>query len=309
MVMREPSQQDQRDAIEAVSMNHDLDLDRRQFDLAYLGCWSASEILAQDGGGWAELGWDPKATEREREIELYHFRGSGWARKAKGWMREDNIPPVVFVRFQDEDGRWHMELGDGRGRTNLASLYNCKLHVWVLEPTRRANPVDDRCLVRPRLSDHDSKKLYDHHMGLLKRELLAKGWDRAAETRWQQDESVRDTYRHFAATDQDGSLISISYDLWRLPGDQPIGILAHEWGHALDFLYPAEIAQIVGGRPVLSEPDDRELERWRKRSKDEVEVAADEIVFGVWGRALRYDPRCHLQSFSAGTRGRPRGLR
>jgi len=85
-----------------------------------LGTWTLEKILRHDDysswGGWApgELrGLD----EDELRAELQHFRGSGWARMAMEWIRDDSIPAIVIV---DSKKYRVTTIGDGRGRTSLA---------------------------------------------------------------------------------------------------------------------------------------------------------------------------------------------
>lgn len=114
--------------------------------------------------------------------------------------------------------------------------------------------------------------------------------------------SVRDDAgdggRHYAYCQQhpDGATsIAFSPNAFSLPDAHVQGLMAHEFGHAIDFQFPAaEIARRLGeGIP-------RERER-----------RADEIAARVFGHDIEYDPRIgHVQCIDCGgVTPRPKGLR
>jgi len=126
--------------------------------------------------------------------------------------------------------------------------------------------------------------------------------------------AMHDTARHFAACETSGRRILVAPELAELDHPFVVGILAHEFGHAVDFLYPVEFALGRGGvvrRRRASESDTqwvRWTKAWEQRSDDVVEQTADGIAEKVWGAPIGYAGPCLLQNFQIGQR-RPVGLR
>jgi hypothetical protein len=127
------------------------------------------------------------------------------------------------------------------------------------------------------------------------------------------DRTVRDAPRHFAGCREDGTLVVAAPELAELPYETVCAILAHELGHAADFLYPAEFVLGRDGwcRRDLSEAEDKQVRRWlqawQERDHDLVELTADGIAELVLGIPIGYRGDCVLQSF--GGSPRPVGLR
>lgn len=124
---------------------------------------------------------------------------------------------------------------------------------------------------------------------------------------------VKRTPRTFAACRDDGLLIKIDPEAAELPLDVLLAIIAHEMGHALDFLYPARFVA-HRGQPATWAPEggknaSRLRRLWTERSDDQVEWSADSIAEMVTGLPIRYGGPCMLQTFSHGVRPRPRNLR
>lgn len=137
-----------------------------------------------------------------------------------------------------------------------------------------------------------------------------------AGTQLRVDPKMHDTPRHFAACRDDGRLILVAPHLCDQPVSTVEGILAHELGHAVDFLYPAE--WVLRGRKVVRRErrdfGEAEWERfaraWQKRDADAVELTADGIAESVLGEPLGYCGPCRLQTLGAPECGRrPMGLR
>jgi hypothetical protein len=137
-----------------------------------------------------------------------------------------------------------------------------------------------------------------------------------ARTRFEIDTEIHDSRRHFAATRDDGLLMMFAPGIVDLDLETLAAILAHEFGHATDFLYPArwltpmdgpgKAAWIpVGTPPKLSA---RWSKLWKDRTRDQVEWAADGIGEAVTGKPIRYCGNLLLQCFT-GTKERPRWLR
>ena len=125
---------------------------------------------------------------------------------------------------------------------------------------------------------------------------------------------IHDSPRHFAACTDDGLKIYAAPELADLPDQMVLAILAHEFGHATDFLYPAEFAR---GREGTHRRDFKEVSEkqvrswisgWRGRDADSVEFAADGIAEFVMGFPIGYCGPCTVQCFEGGI-PRPAGLR
>lgn len=126
--------------------------------------------------------------------------------------------------------------------------------------------------------------------------------------------------RNFAACRTDGALIVLSPDLIHLPEATVDGILAHEFGHAADFCYPARFVKAKNGAlrrldaspkgvPAGEAPIPAAwLREWSARDDDTVERAADAIAEYVTGWRIGYSGPCRLQTTDGGV-PRPDGLR
>lgn len=95
------------------------------------------EILDWDDySSWGEFDNGELLKEEDLEGRLDDFR-PGWGRNAMEWLRTGNIPPIVLVRFEDEDGRKNVCIGDGRGRVSLAVGLNLRqLPVIVMRESK-----------------------------------------------------------------------------------------------------------------------------------------------------------------------------
>jgi hypothetical protein len=126
---------------------------------------------------------------------------------------------------------------------------------------------------------------------------------------------IHDSPRHFAACREDGLAALVAPELVELPEETVAAIIAHELGHAADFLYPGEFS-LGREREALRRPreayGEREWARWMRtwenRDDDTVEMTADAIVELAIGRRVGYLGPCQLQCFDRG-RARPQGLR
>lgn len=123
--------------------------------------------------------------------------------------------------------------------------------------------------------------------------------------------------RNFAACEDTGRLILLSPQMVLLPPETAAGIIAHEFGHAADYAYPAQWAKTAKGEAVLLDISRRGGETltsdwiadWRDRSPDHVERTADQIAETVLGMKIGYAGPCMLQTLGRGISPRPRGLR
>ena len=131
----------------------------------------------------------------------------------------------------------------------------------------------------------------------------------------EEEDGMRDTPRHFAGCLESGDEILVAPELADLPPETIEGILAHELGHAADFLYPAWFYQGRGGMTMRNREDysDKEWRRflrsWKDRDDDRVEMSADQIAELVTGERIGYAGPCMLQTLGGGGARRPRGLR
>ena len=150
---------------------------------------------------------------------------------------------------------------------------------------------------------------------------------------------IRDSARHFAGTNERGTVVLVAPEMADLPVPTLVAILAHECGHALDFAYPASWTwpkKGAGEAAWVGESVDERAGAWRRyygrpmavsrtrfdqekpavnwvragesRNDDQVEWAADGIVRQLTGRAIGYSGPCMLQTLEGG-RLRPAGLR
>lgn len=157
----------------------------------------------------------------------------------------------------------------------------------------------------------------------IRRHYLIAGLDKVKATRWRVTPEARDHGRHFAFCRVDGLEIGFAPELVLLPFDTARGIIAHEFGHAADYLYPAQFlpgpggslhAVRVGTRSNDGVPPER-YNQWRRRDYDAIERTADAVAETVLTKAtgapvkIGYAGPCQLETLNAGVRPRPRGLR
>lgn len=130
---------------------------------------------------------------------------------------------------------------------------------------------------------------------------------------------VHDKARHFAGATEDGRSILVTPELAELPEPTVVAILAHEFGHAMDFAYPAMFGWSPDGlirRAAASAVDAKRrgqaataaMRQWRDRDADTIERMADAIAEQITGHRIGYTGPCTLQTLDAG-RPRPSGLR
>lgn len=151
-------------------------------------------------------------------------------------------------------------------------------------------------------------------------EMRWRGSSRVRKVRMECAPSVHDTARHFAGATEDGRKILVTPELAELPEPTVVAILAHEFGHVMDFAYPSSFTlrldelSIRDSQPPASE-DKRAVQGtmaamryWRDRDPDVVERTADAIAEEVTGSRIGYTGPCMLQTLDAGV-PRPAGLR
>ncbi len=135
---------------------------------------------------------------------------------------------------------------------------------------------------------------------------LRAGLSRIARVEWEVNQNARDKGRHFARCNTDGLSIVFAPETILLPPDTIAGVIAHEFGHAADFLYPGEF--------MLTADADWLVERVSpptpyRRSYDDIERTADGIAEMALGVTIGYAGPCKLETLNAGVRPRPAGLR
>lgn len=138
------------------------------------------------------------------------------------------------------------------------------------------------------------------------------------------DDSARSKDRHFAMCSTDGSHIVLAPDMALLPPKTMAAIMAHEFGHAVDFLYPGsfiikrdgKLDVMPTGRRSNQGMDRGRFDYWERRSDDDVERTADLIAERIFGSNIGYCGPCRLQTFLDGSADqrdclhpRPTGLR
>lgn len=173
------------------------------------------------------------------------------------------------------------------------------------------------------LSCEDVRTIIEPYFRVVQAEFVAFECDRwgdsrVAKTRLKCSEEAHDTPRHFAGCLDDGSMIVVAPNAVDLPERTLLGILAHEFGHALDFCRPAELAvdPLAFEARVRRLPTSPKKERvlanryrqWSARDDDAVERHADAIAELVTGASIGYAGPCSLQTLGQHAK-RPLGLR
>lgn len=166
----------------------------------------------------------------------------------------------------------------------------------------------------PALSSDEALVVIEPYFLAVREQFVRFGLHRCARTQLRCASWVHDSPRHFAACEEDGRRIFVAPALADLPDTTLMAIVGHEFGHATDFLYPAQFALARDGVQQRNFDDVSEkqvrawLTGWQRRSADVVEVTADKIAEYVLGIPIGYTGPCQLQSFNAGV-PRPAGLR
>jgi hypothetical protein len=147
---------------------------------------------------------------------------------------------------------------------------------------------------------------------------VGSGLERCSKVRFFCAPHLHDTPRHFAACRDDGLVIYAAPELAapEIMENTILAVMAHELGHATDFLYPGEFAFGGDDAPAIRR-DPESMKRkhwvswqrsWEVRDDDLVERTADAISHYALGFRYGYAGPCNLQSF-ASSRARPYGLR
>lgn len=142
--------------------------------------------------------------------------------------------------------------------------------------------------------------------------------DQVKKTRLECSSDVRDSERHFAGTTLDGKKVVVAPEMAELPEDTVAAIMAHEFGHVVDHLYPAQFVCVEEqlmfvGDVDVSEPRGIQakmarMRQWEKRPYHEIELLADLIAEQATGSRIGYCGKCLLQGLNRGI-PRPKNLR
>lgn len=168
----------------------------------------------------------------------------------------------------------------------------------------------------PPITLEEAYVVLEPYFEVVREDYIGHGLTKVKKTRLFVAPQMHDSPRHFGACKDDGSAILIAPELASVPDSILLAILAHEFGHATDFLYPGEFVLRASGpadRRAKATTADQEkqwsrwLKAWHKRSGDVVELTADAISERVMGVAYGYLGPCWVQSFD-GTHARPMGL-
>lgn len=168
--------------------------------------------------------------------------------------------------------------------------------------------------IYPALGTDDALVVIEPYFLSVQEKFVEFGLERCARTKLCCARWVHDSPRHFAACEEDGCRIIVAPDLADLPDMTVMAIVAHEFGHATDFLYPAQFALGRAGIQQRNFEDVSEkqvrawLTGWQSRGSDAVEMTADQIAEHVLEIPIGYTGPCQLQSFNRGP-SRPLGLR
>lgn len=154
----------------------------------------------------------------------------------------------------------------------------------------------------------EARLILEPYFDELQERFIDMGLQRVTRTKLRCKLGLHDTARHFGGCIEDGTIIYASPELVELPTDMVLGILAHELGHAVDFLYPGEFL-LRGDHVIRIDPDAQNLKGWKRRDSDTVEISADLIAEWVLEAPIGYRGPCHLQSLGLPNKPRPVGLR
>jgi hypothetical protein len=164
------------------------------------------------------------------------------------------------------------------------------------------------------LAPDEARAIIEPYFRVVRESFERAGYPAIRRTTLTCDPKMHDTARHFAACRDDGLRIVVAPELAEGHYEVVCAILAHECGHAIDFLHPGEFV-LMKERTVTRRDRDAETDKqwrkflgaWKRRDTDVVELTADAIAESVLGVTIGYRGPCMLQSFSGAPR--PIGLR
>jgi len=134
-----PSYRDLKDAVEYLNESIDTKYDIKDFDLSSLGYLPVSDLYEyEDIDRWLDIedGELENMTIEEFRDALNYFR-NGYGDRAVEWIDKKKFPPIVVIEGEDAEGRPYVDIGDGRGRVNVANGLNMELPVWIMTPKKK----------------------------------------------------------------------------------------------------------------------------------------------------------------------------
>lgn len=168
------------------------------------------------------------------------------------------------------------------------------------------------------LSDKEALLVLEPYFLEARELFVAEGLVLVKSTRLLSSPAMHDSPRHFAGTTEDGREVHVAPEMVELEEHLVVGVMAHELGHAADFLYPGEfmVGREHGRETIIRRRRDevtdtqwaRWMRAWENRAPEVIEKTADLIAGAVWGKPIGYVGPCMLESFEGGV-PRPRGLR
>lgn len=185
-------------------------------------------------------------------------------------------------------------------------------------PPMSANAVPERAVERVGGLDHKTALLIiEPYYQAVQEQFMERGLSLCKQTRLESRDDVRDTPRHYAGCRDDGKLIVVcAPSMADLDESMVLAILAHELGHAADFLYPGRWKLLDSGALEDCAREDTHAARWGKwvsswsrRPHDVVERTADAVASLVLGVPIGYSGPSCLQTLKPGHPPRPEGLR
>lgn len=133
-----PSEADMEDAIQHADTMGDSGWSVKDFTLKFLGDLTPAELSQYDDiSAWLDVhpsDFEGLGTE-EKFRELESFRGKDWALRAREWLKT-GIPPIIVIDAPDlsEPGSpYHLQIGDGRGRTNFALAFGLQIPTYLMK--------------------------------------------------------------------------------------------------------------------------------------------------------------------------------
>lgn len=128
--MEQPSARDLQDAIDHASDFSSEPLSLEDFNLEFLGNLSVDDLRQYDDvNAWLDLQPDDfeGLSNEEKVAALGEFRGPKWGIMAAKWLKAGKIPPIVVITTPEMT-----QIGDGRGRVNVANVFGLKVPTWHL---------------------------------------------------------------------------------------------------------------------------------------------------------------------------------
>ena len=160
----------------------------------------------------------------------------------------------------------------------------------------------------------DARLILEPYFTAVQEAFVEAGLAKCRRTKLRVESWVHDSPRHFAGCKATGLTIVVAPEMVELPEETVAAIMAHELGHAADFLYPGEFVLGRGGA-IRRSAEDMSSSSWAKWMRDwdgrddhTVELVADAIAERVLGRTIGYAGPCLLQTFDKGI-PRPESLR